>query len=75
MQEKIGKYRHFKGKIYQILYFGFDSETLEKVVIYQGQYDSPQFGTKPIFVRPYKQFFDFVQADGFIKPRFEFVDK
>lgn len=31
-------YRHFKGKVYQIQSIAKDSETLEKVVVYQGMY-------------------------------------
>lgn len=74
MPAKIGKYRHYKGQIYQVLHFGFDSETLQKVVIYQGQYQSSEFGDFPIFVRPFAEFFASIAVNGDIKPRFEFID-
>lgn len=44
-------YRHFKGKLYYVMDVGYNSETLEKVVIYQAMY-----GDKKIFVRPLEMF-------------------
>ena len=31
-------YRHFKGNVYQIREIAKDSETLDKIVVYQGMY-------------------------------------
>lgn len=74
MPAKIGIYRHYKGQIYQVLHFGFDSETLQKIVVYQGQYKSLKFGDFPVFVRPFSDFFAKVSLNGLKKPRFEFID-
>lgn len=47
---KIGdKYRHFKGKIVEIICIAKDSETLEDIVVYK-----EEDGT--CWVRPYKMF-------------------
>ena len=34
-----GIYRHFKGKLYQVVDVAFDSETLEEMVVYRRMYD------------------------------------
>lgn len=52
-------YRHFKGGKYKMLAVGFDSETQEKVVIYQALY-----GEGLIWVRPFAMFFENVVRDG-----------
>ena len=42
---KVGfRYRHFNGGEYVVLAVGKDSDTLEDVVVYQGQYVSKEFG-------------------------------
>ena len=49
---QIGKlYRHFKGNLYKVLGIAIDSETAEKVVVYEAQY-----GEKQLYVRPQKMF-------------------
>ena len=42
-----GKYRHFKGNDYELLYVAFHSESLEEYVVYQALY-----GEQAIWVRP-----------------------
>ena len=73
MELKMGKYKHFKGHEYAILCVGRDSETFEEVVVYQGLYDSEEFGAKPIWVRPKKEFLETVTVDGKEIPRFEYL--
>lgn len=70
---KKGLYKHYKGNLYKILGFGFDSNTLQEVVIYQGQYISKEFGDNPTWVRPLKEFKETVNIDGKEVHRFEFV--
>ena len=42
-----GKYRHFKGNEYRVLYTARHSETLEPMVVYQALY-----GERGVWVRP-----------------------
>ena len=58
-------YRHFKGKVYRLVSVAKDSETLDKIVVYQAMYDDGD-----IWVRPYDEFFGKVDRDGMVRDRF-----
>lgn len=45
------KYKHFKGKDYEVLAIATHSETSEKYVVYKALY-----GSEETYVRPYKMF-------------------
>lgn len=71
---QLGRYRHTKsGKIYTVIGLGKHSETLEDLVVYQGEYDSEEFGKNPIWVRPLGMFMEMVEIDGKKVPRFEYI--
>lgn len=63
-----GVYEHFKGKRYELLDVGKDSESLEEVVIYKALYGDGQ-----IWIRPLKMFLGKVELNGKKVPRFKFV--
>jgi len=67
------KYRHYKGKEYEIIGIGYNSETLEKYIIYKGLYISKDFGENPIWVRPYDMFFEKVLIDDVLVNRFTLI--
>jgi len=62
-------YKHNKtGNLYLLLQIGRETNEAKKVVIYQALY-----GTNAIWVRDYNEFFENIEIDGVIKPRFERV--
>lgn len=58
-EDGIRYFRHFKGGKYRYVRTAFDSETQERMVIYQAMY-----GEKKFWVRPEKMFFEKVTRDG-----------
>lgn len=70
MEKQVKYYRHFKGGLYKLLAIGQNSETLEKVVIYQAMY-----GDQKVWVRPYDMFFEKVTRDGVEMDRFTEVSE
>ena len=60
-----GKYRHFKGKEYELIDFAVHSETLEIMVIYRQLYG--EFAT---WVRPAKMWGEKVLHEGKMVERF-----
>ena len=70
MEIKIGRYRHFKGKEYEVLFIAKHSETLEDMVVYRALY-----GEGAVWVRPAAMFFETVSRDGKEFPRFTYIEK
>ena len=64
---KLGKYKHYKGKEYEVIGVAKHSETLEETVVYKALY-----GNHDLWVRPLKMFMEDVEIDGKKVPRFEF---
>jgi GNAT superfamily N-acetyltransferase len=65
-----GKYRHYKGNLYEVIDIARHSETLEDMVIYKALYHD--FG---IWVRPLKMFLEDVEVNGRIQKRFELLEE
>lgn len=72
MNLKCGKYKHYKGKEYEVVGIARHSETLEELVIYKALY---QEEGKNLWVRPLKMFLEEVEIEGKKMPRFEFLGK
>jgi hypothetical protein len=72
---KIGKYRHYKGKAYEIIGIAKHSETLEDLVIYKALYDSEEFGKNALWARPISMFLETVVVNNNKIPRFEYIGK
>ena len=67
---RTGKYKHYKGKQYEVLGTVRHSETLETLVLYKALY---QPEGQNLWVRPLEMFLENVEVEGIKKPRFEFL--
>lgn len=67
-QIKIGKYRHFKGNEYEVLYIAKHSETLEDMVVYRALY-----GAGGVWVRPASMWNEIVKKEGNTFKRFTYI--
>jgi hypothetical protein len=63
-----GRYRHYKGKAYEVIGIARHSETEEELVVYRKMY-----GDHSLWVRPLGMFAEDVLVDGLKVPRFERV--
>lgn len=60
-----GKYRHYKGKDYEVLGVATHSETREQLVVYR-----PLYGECALWVRPLAMFSENLTIAGKAVPRF-----
>lgn len=65
MQLKPGKYRHFKGKEYELIGIALHSETMEPMVVYRALY-----GEQGLWVRPAAMWSEHVTREDYSGPRF-----
>ena len=73
MKAETGKrYRHYKGKEYTVLAIGYYSESDPPIecVVYQAEYDTEDYGSKPIWIRPREMFEEQVEVNGKLVGRF-----
>ncbi len=64
-----GRYRHYKGMLYEVLGTVRHSETLEPMTLYKALY-----GEQGLWVRPAAMFNEEVVIDGKRQPRFSKVE-
>ncbi len=65
---KPGRYRHFKGKEYEVLGVARHSETQEELVVYRALY-----GDFSLWVRPVSMWNEAVERDGKTFRRFTYI--
>jgi len=63
-----GRYRHYKGKDYEVIGMATHSETLEPMVVYR-----PLGGDQALWVRPAGMFSELVNVNGEQVPRFRLI--
>ena len=63
-----GRYRHFKGNEYELLFTARHSETRELMVVYRALY-----GERGLWVRPAAMWAELVERDGYRGPRFAYL--
>ncbi len=67
---KMGRYRHFKGNEYEVLFIAKHSETLEPMVVYRALY-----GDGGVWVRPASMWNETVERDGRVFRRFTYIEE
>ena len=70
MDIKPGKYRHFKGNLYEVLGVARHSETMEPMVVSRALY-----GEHGLWVRPADMWTETGDRDGYHGPRFQYVEE
>ena len=70
MKLQTGKYKHYKGKEYEVIGIAKHSETLEELVVYKALY---QTEGENIWVRPLEMFLGEIENEGKRIKRFEFI--
>ena len=65
---KPGRYRHFKGNEYEVLFCDRHSETQEEMVVYRALY-----GERGLWVRPAAMWNETVERDGKAFRRFSYI--
>ena len=68
MEIRPGKYRHYKGKEYEVLHLARHSETEEELVVYRALY-----GDYSVWVRPAHMWNETVMKDGEEFLRFTYI--
>lgn len=63
-----GRYRHYKGKEYEVIGVARHSETEEELVVYRTLY-----GNFDLWVRPLAMFLESVDVDGRAVARFQYI--
>ena len=63
-----GRYRHYKGKDYEVIGVARHSETEEDYVVYRTLY-----GNFDLWIRPKAMFVEQVTVDGVTMPRFQYI--
>ncbi len=69
MSIRKGRYRHFKGNMYEVIGTAKHSETLEEMVVYRALY-----GEGELWVRPASMWNETIERDGKVYKRFEYIE-
>jgi|TARA_B100000809_G_C15053490_1_gene499792 hypothetical protein len=65
---QLGKYRHFKGNLYELIEVAHHSESQEPVAVYRALY-----GDHGLWVRPLEMFLEAIERDGAEIQRFQYI--
>ena len=64
----MGRYRHYKGQTYTVIWVAQHSETGEALVVYR-----PEYGARGLWVRPLSMFQEQVATPDGNVPRFDLI--
>ena len=66
---KLGKYRHYKGKDYEVIGVAKLESNLEDMVVYKPLYETEH----KLWIRPLGVFTENIEIDGKIVPRYVYI--
>lgn len=70
-----GRYLHYKGKEYEVLFVSRNSEDPhQQLVNYRGLYEHHEYGRNAFWTRPLEMFMEEVEVNGKKVPRFKKID-
>ena len=70
---KLWIYKHYKWWMYEVIWIWYNSENLEKEVIYKMLYDTPDFPIWTLWIRPYLMFNEEIIINWIKTPRFNYI--
>ncbi|MGE5472687.1 MAG: DUF1653 domain-containing protein [Ignavibacteriales bacterium] len=73
MEIKSGKYKHYKGGLYQVIGVAKHSETLEDYVVYMSLHECRTGGIGSFWIRPRSMFEEVINHEGKDVFRFEYI--
>ncbi len=71
MDIKLGKYKHFKGFICEVIGVAKHSENYEEEFV--AYYHPDEKGDQQLWIRPIAMFLENVETDNYKGPRFEYL--
>lgn len=71
---KLGRYKHFKGNFYEVIWIARHSETLEELVVYKALYNHEIYGENSLWIRPKSMFLETIVRDWKKMLRFEPIE-
>lgn len=72
---RLGKYKHYKGKMIEVIGVGLHSETLEELVFYKKLEDFHDYKKGSLWARPKEMFLEEVTVNNKKIKRFEYIGK
>jgi len=74
MKIKLGVYKHFKGKKYEVMGVARDCDDINKeYVVYRALYKSEEFGDNQLWIRGINDFLGTKEINGHIMKRFKYI--
>lgn len=65
------RYRHYKGGEYEVVALArLESDPQVECVVYRALYESPDYGSGAVWIRPRESFEEVIVHDGVPTPRF-----
>ena len=70
---KLGKYKHFKGEVYEVVGGCVHTETMKPLVLYKSLTGTKEYPADIIWARPKAMFLDKVVYNNEEIPRFKYI--